>query len=81
MNYFSAKSKSPELQYPSLKLEDVGGNEETLTVSDFNLCYLMDVPIFSPLVKQGWLLCIAVSLSVRYCSFNLLLFDIVAGSV
>ncbi|XP_051278937.1 LOW QUALITY PROTEIN: nuclear valosin-containing protein-like [Dicentrarchus labrax] len=26
-----AKSKSPELQYPSLKFEDVGGNEETLT--------------------------------------------------
>ncbi|KAM8738841.1 nuclear valosin-containing protein-like isoform 1-T1 [Acanthopagrus schlegelii] len=25
-----AKSKSPELQYPSLKFEDVGGNEETL---------------------------------------------------
>uniref|UniRef100_A0A8C4IFM0 Nuclear VCP like n=1 Tax=Dicentrarchus labrax TaxID=13489 RepID=A0A8C4IFM0_DICLA len=24
-------SKSPELQYPSLKFEDVGGNEETLT--------------------------------------------------
>lgn len=46
MNYFSAKSKSPELQYPSLKFEDVGGNEETLTVSIFNLCYLMDVPIF-----------------------------------
>uniref|UniRef100_A0A671VJE8 Nuclear VCP like n=1 Tax=Sparus aurata TaxID=8175 RepID=A0A671VJE8_SPAAU len=31
MNYFLAKSKSPELQYPSLKFEDVGGNEETLT--------------------------------------------------
>uniref|UniRef100_A0A8P4K5N5 Nuclear VCP like n=1 Tax=Dicentrarchus labrax TaxID=13489 RepID=A0A8P4K5N5_DICLA len=31
MNHFSAKSKSPELQYPSLKFEDVGGNEETLT--------------------------------------------------
>ncbi|XP_068184402.1 nuclear valosin-containing protein-like isoform X2 [Antennarius striatus] len=26
-----AKSKSPELQYPSLTFEDVGGNEETLT--------------------------------------------------
>ncbi|MEQ2212513.1 hypothetical protein XENOCAPTIV_000748, partial [Xenoophorus captivus] len=26
-----AKSKSPELQYPSLKFEDVGGNEEVLT--------------------------------------------------
>ncbi|XP_042358735.1 nuclear valosin-containing protein-like isoform X2 [Plectropomus leopardus] len=26
-----AKSKSPELQYPTLKFEDVGGNEETLT--------------------------------------------------
>ncbi|XP_074531519.1 nuclear valosin-containing protein-like isoform X3 [Halichoeres trimaculatus] len=26
-----AKSKSPELQYPSLKFEDVGGNEDTLT--------------------------------------------------
>ncbi|XP_054455808.1 nuclear valosin-containing protein-like isoform X2 [Anoplopoma fimbria] len=25
-----AKSKSPELQYPTLKFEDVGGNEETL---------------------------------------------------
>ncbi|KAK9541072.1 hypothetical protein VZT92_001147 [Zoarces viviparus] len=25
------KSKSPELQYPTLKFEDVGGNEETLT--------------------------------------------------
>lgn len=33
MNYFSAKLKSPELQYPTLKFEDVGGNEETLTVS------------------------------------------------
>lgn len=33
MNYFSANSKSPELQYPTLKFEDVGGNEETLTVS------------------------------------------------
>lgn len=27
----TAKSKSPELQYPTLKFEDVGGNEETLT--------------------------------------------------
>ncbi|CAJ1066540.1 nuclear valosin-containing protein-like isoform X1 [Xyrichtys novacula] len=26
-----AKLKSPELQYPSLRFEDVGGNEETLT--------------------------------------------------
>ncbi|KAL6101420.1 nvl [Pungitius sinensis] len=26
-----AKSKSPELQYPTLKFEDVGGNDETLT--------------------------------------------------
>ncbi|XP_029030911.1 nuclear valosin-containing protein-like isoform X2 [Betta splendens] len=26
-----AKNKSPELQYPVLKFEDVGGNEETLT--------------------------------------------------
>ncbi|XP_020493941.2 nuclear valosin-containing protein-like isoform X1 [Labrus bergylta] len=26
-----AKLKSPELQYPSLKFEDVGGNEDTLT--------------------------------------------------
>ncbi|XP_068573592.1 nuclear valosin-containing protein-like isoform X2 [Cebidichthys violaceus] len=26
-----AKSKSPELQYPTVKFEDVGGNEETLT--------------------------------------------------
>ncbi|XP_070772102.1 nuclear valosin-containing protein-like [Enoplosus armatus] len=26
-----AKSKSPELQFPTLKFEDVGGNEETLT--------------------------------------------------
>ncbi|KAM9345201.1 nuclear valosin-containing protein-like isoform 2-T2 [Symphorus nematophorus] len=26
-----AKSKSPELQYPTLKFEDVGGNEDTLT--------------------------------------------------
>uniref|UniRef100_A0A673C2T7 AAA+ ATPase domain-containing protein n=1 Tax=Sphaeramia orbicularis TaxID=375764 RepID=A0A673C2T7_9TELE len=29
--YFSAKSKSLELQYPTLKFEDIGGNEETLT--------------------------------------------------
>uniref|UniRef100_A0A3P9NQ15 Nuclear VCP like n=1 Tax=Poecilia reticulata TaxID=8081 RepID=A0A3P9NQ15_POERE len=28
---FSAKSKSPELQFPSLRFEDVGGNEEILT--------------------------------------------------
>ncbi len=41
MNYFSAKSKSPELQYPTLKFEDVGGNEETLTVSTFNLATLL----------------------------------------
>ncbi|CAF89804.1 unnamed protein product, partial [Tetraodon nigroviridis] len=33
----SAKSKSAELQYPSLKFEDVGGNEETLT----ELCKLL----------------------------------------
>ncbi|XP_076019431.1 nuclear valosin-containing protein-like isoform X2 [Genypterus blacodes] len=26
-----AKTKSPELQYPTLKFEDVGGNDETLT--------------------------------------------------
>ncbi|XP_040906521.1 nuclear valosin-containing protein-like isoform X2 [Toxotes jaculatrix] len=26
-----AKSKSPELQYPTLRFEDVGGNEDTLT--------------------------------------------------
>lgn len=31
-NCFSAKSKSPELQVPSLKFEDVGGNEATLMV-------------------------------------------------
>uniref|UniRef100_A0A4W6BR59 Nuclear VCP like n=1 Tax=Lates calcarifer TaxID=8187 RepID=A0A4W6BR59_LATCA len=31
MNSFSAKSKSPELQYPTLTFEDVGGNEDTLT--------------------------------------------------
>uniref|UniRef100_A0A7N6A8X3 AAA+ ATPase domain-containing protein n=1 Tax=Anabas testudineus TaxID=64144 RepID=A0A7N6A8X3_ANATE len=37
MNYFSANSKSPELQYPTLKFEDVGGNEETLT----NVCKLL----------------------------------------
>uniref|UniRef100_A0A8P4GJD9 Nuclear VCP like n=1 Tax=Dicentrarchus labrax TaxID=13489 RepID=A0A8P4GJD9_DICLA len=30
-NVCTSKSKSPELQYPSLKFEDVGGNEETLT--------------------------------------------------
>uniref|UniRef100_A0A3B5M3V7 Nuclear VCP like n=1 Tax=Xiphophorus couchianus TaxID=32473 RepID=A0A3B5M3V7_9TELE len=29
--HFSAKSKSPELQFPSLRFEDVGGNEEILT--------------------------------------------------
>ena len=27
------RSKLPELQYPTLKFEDVGGNENTLTVS------------------------------------------------
>ncbi|XP_026210548.1 nuclear valosin-containing protein-like isoform X2 [Anabas testudineus] len=32
-----ANSKSPELQYPTLKFEDVGGNEETLT----NVCKLL----------------------------------------
>lgn len=31
--HFSAKSKSPELQFPSLRFEDVGGNEKILTVS------------------------------------------------
>uniref|UniRef100_A0AAQ5YID2 Nuclear VCP like n=1 Tax=Amphiprion ocellaris TaxID=80972 RepID=A0AAQ5YID2_AMPOC len=31
MNYFLAKSKSPELLYPTLTFEDVGGNEDTLT--------------------------------------------------
>lgn len=31
------KSKSPELQYPSLRFEDVGGNEDTLT----ELCKLL----------------------------------------
>uniref|UniRef100_A0A665TZX2 AAA+ ATPase domain-containing protein n=1 Tax=Echeneis naucrates TaxID=173247 RepID=A0A665TZX2_ECHNA len=31
LNCFPAKSKSPELQYPTLSFEDVGGNEDTLT--------------------------------------------------
>lgn len=33
VKYFSARAGSPELQYPSLKFEDVGGNEESLMVS------------------------------------------------
>lgn len=31
LNKKGAKAKSPELQYPSLRFEDVGGNEDTLT--------------------------------------------------
>ncbi|KAI3362906.1 hypothetical protein L3Q82_011510, partial [Scortum barcoo] len=42
-----AKSKSPELQYPTLKFEDVGGNEETLT----NVCKLL-IHIRHPEVYQ-----------------------------
>ncbi|XP_044068952.1 nuclear valosin-containing protein-like isoform X3 [Siniperca chuatsi] len=42
-----AKSKSPELQYPTLKFEDVGGNEETLT----DVCKLL-IHIRHPEVYQ-----------------------------
>ncbi|XP_076598558.1 nuclear valosin-containing protein-like isoform X2 [Chaetodon auriga] len=42
-----AKSKSPELQYPPLKFEDVGGNEETLA----EVCKLL-IHIHHPEVYQ-----------------------------
>lgn len=32
-------AKSPELHYPTLKFEDVGGNEETLMVSTLHCCF------------------------------------------
>lgn len=32
-SFFTVRSKGPELYHPSVKFEDVGGNDETLKVS------------------------------------------------
>ncbi|XP_059215816.1 nuclear valosin-containing protein-like isoform X1 [Centropristis striata] len=44
-----AKSKSPELQYPSLRFEDVGGNEETLTEVCKLLIHMRHPEVYSQL--------------------------------
>lgn len=43
-------AKSPELHYPTLKFEDVGGNEETLVVSTVVLAAL-SVATLASLIK------------------------------
>lgn len=79
--------KFPELQYPTLKFEDVGGNEDTLMVS-FCVCdsvsdsqHVMYGAGVIPLQDVSCLPCGERMSYIAYFCFHPQLFDISAGGV